>query len=89
MKSVTISQFRKALRKLPKGTQDRARSAYLLWRDNPQHPSLNFKRIHVSDPIYAVRIGLGYRAIGVLKNGTMIWFWIGSHEAYSSMIRKL
>jgi len=89
MKSVTTSKFRKALHKLPKVTQDRARSTYLLWLDNPHHPGLHFKQIHAKEPIYSIRVGLGYRATGILQVDTMIWFWIGSHEEYNTMIRNL
>jgi hypothetical protein len=60
-----------------------------VWKENPRHASLNYKQVHSRDPIYSVRIGLAYRAIGVLEDDTMIWFWIGSHEAYNSMLSKL
>jgi hypothetical protein len=88
MKSVTTLQFRKLLEKLPKNTQNKAPNAYLVWQRNPSYPSINFKKIHDSEPIFSVRIGLGYRALGVLEDDTMIWFWIGSHEAYNSKIDK-
>jgi hypothetical protein len=29
--------------------------------------------------IYSVRVGLGYRALGVMEGSAVIWFWIGSH----------
>ena len=60
-----------------------------MWRNNPGHASLDFKAIHSKDPIYAVRIGLGYLALGILQDDTMIWFWIGSHEEYNTMINNL
>jgi hypothetical protein len=34
----------------------------------------------------SVRIGLGYRALGVLKANRMVWFWIGSHAEYDRMM---
>ena len=88
MKSVTTTQFRKSLDKLPKSIQARARKSYLLWLDNPNYPSLHFKQIHSAEPIYSVRIGLAYRALGILKDDTMIWFWIGSHEEFNSIVNK-
>jgi hypothetical protein len=42
---------------------------------NPNHPGLRFKRVHSSDPVYSVRVGIGYRAVGVLEDDIMIWFW--------------
>lgn len=62
--------------------QKSAKKAYLLWKENPYHPSLKFKLIHSSQPIYAVRIGLNWRAVWVKQRETMIWFWIGSHGEY-------
>jgi mRNA-degrading endonuclease RelE of RelBE toxin-antitoxin system len=89
MKSVTTQKFRKAFAELPKDVQKRARRTYKLWKQNSIHPSLHFKQVHDEQPIYSVRIGLSYRAIGVKEDNTMIWFWIGSHEAYNNLIRQL
>ena len=89
MKSVTTPQFWKAFEKLPINIQTRARNSYLMWREDPYYPSLHYKQIHSSEPIYSVRIGLAYRAIGRLEDNTMIWFWIGSHEEFNSMINNL
>jgi hypothetical protein len=60
-----------------------------MWKQNPYHPSLQFKPIHPSKPIYSVRIGIGWRAVGVKDNDTMVWFWIGSHEEYNNLISRL
>jgi hypothetical protein len=60
-----------------------------MWKQNPYHPSLQFKPIHPSKPIYSVRIGIGWRAVGVKDNDTMVWFWIGSHEEYNKLISQL
>ncbi len=89
MKSVTTEKFIKSFAKLPKEVQKRAREAYQLWKQDNYHPSLNFKQVHDEKPIYSVRIGLSYRAIGVRDKETMIWFWIGSHESYNNLIGQL
>ena len=89
MKSVTTSKFRACLEKLPDHIQVKARKSYRLWLANPLHPSLQVKQIHSISPIFAVRISLGYRALGILEEDTMVWFWIGSHEEYNSMIKKV
>lgn len=89
MNSVTTPQFWKAFQKLQTDTQTKARDVYKLWKENPNHPSLHFKRIHSTNLIYSVRIGLGYRAIGLLEDETMIWFWIGSHQDYNKKINQL
>jgi len=60
--------------------------AYLLWRANPAHPSLRFKKVHSTLPIYSARVDLDWRAVGVLKEGTLVWFWVGSHQQYEALL---
>ncbi len=59
MKSQTTRSFWKHYWALPPEIRRRARQAYQLWRDNPWHPSLFFKRVKEDQPIYSVRIGWG------------------------------
>jgi mRNA-degrading endonuclease RelE of RelBE toxin-antitoxin system len=89
LKSVTTNRFRKALASLPADIQQRARISYQQRKQNPNHSALHFKQIHKQKPIYSVRVGLSYRAIGIKEGDTIIWFWIGSHEDYNSLLRQL
>jgi hypothetical protein len=50
------------------------------------HPSLRFKKVNQLENVYSVRIGLGYRALGILKGSVVTWFWIGSHADYDRLI---
>ena len=70
MKSKTTVRFRTCLEALPEPVRREAREAYRYFEANPEHPSLRFKRVHESKPIYSVRIGRGYRALGVVDNET-------------------
>jgi len=63
-------------------------SSYERFQRDPHHPSLQFKQVHSSRPIYSVRVGLGYRALGSRSEETMIWFWIGSHADYDRLVDK-
>jgi hypothetical protein len=76
-------------RSLPGDVQRQARAAYRLFRDNPYHGSLQFKRVHSRRPIYSVRIGIGYRALGILEEGQVTWFWIGPHADYDQLVTRL
>jgi len=87
MKSQTTPSFWQHYRALPPEIRRRAQQAYKLWRDNPAHPGLFFKRVKESQPVYSVRIGLGYRALGLLKGDTVTWFWIGTHEEYERLLK--
>ena len=89
MKSRINADFLKAYRRLPKEVRQQARKAYRLFKDNPQHPSLNFKTIHPTQPIYSARISRNYRTVGVRSGDVIIWFWIGSHDDYDTVIASL
>jgi len=79
MESRTTREFREAFALLPEAVRTRARRAYRLFRVNPRHSSLRFKKVDEHSNIYSVRIGLSYRALGALEGSTVVWFWIGSH----------
>ena len=89
MTSRTTERFRRAFEALPNHVQDRARQAYRLFRDDPQHPSLRFKQVHASRPVYSARVGLGYRALAVRDGEVVLWFWIGTHSDYDQLLRQL
>jgi hypothetical protein len=78
-----------AYRRLPEPIREQARKAYRLFRDNPSHPSLNFKQIHPVKPIFSARISRAYRALGVRREGEIVWFWIGTHADYEQLIASL
>ena len=88
MNSHVTDDFIDAFHKLPDVVKDLARKNYRLWRANPYHPSLHFKQVHRTEPLYSVRIGLGWRALGLLEDGSITWFWIGSHAEYDRLIRS-
>lgn len=89
MKSETNPKFWKAFNKLPLSIQEAAEKAYQIWQNDPYNSSLKFKQIHAVKPIYSVRIGLDWRAVGIKEGNTMIWFWIGSHSDYDKIIAQL
>ena len=89
MISHTSERFRKALAALPKQVRHQAKEAYKQFKQNPFYPSLRFKRIHSTKPIYSVRINVEYRAVGIQNENEIIWFWIGSHEDYEKLLSRL
>ena len=88
MKSSTTSQFWKLYEALPEHVQRRADKAYRLWQLNPRAHGLDFKRVGQRRPVYSVRIGRGYRALGLLEGDTIIWFWIGNHDDYERLLKS-
>ena len=89
VRSRTTEKFRALYDSAPREVQAKARVAYELWRLNPQHPSLRFKKVHASLPVYSVRIDLDWRALGVLEGDIAVWFWIGPHAEYEKLLRKM
>jgi len=82
-------RFWAAYHELPLDIRNAAQKAYRLFRDNPQHPSLQFKRVHDREPIYSVRVTGAYRAVGLLEHEEVTWFWIGSHADYDRLLKGL
>ena len=68
---------------LPHDIQGLAGKNFELLKADPSHPSLHFKKI---GKLWSVRIGLGYRALGIDKDDTVQWFWIGHHDEYNRII---
>jgi hypothetical protein len=83
MKSSTTTEFRVRFESLPPEMRARARHAFALWRGNPRHPSLCFKK---AGKVWTVRVGRGFRALALLRGETFYWFWIGSHDDYENQL---
>ena len=88
MKSATLARFWDCFDALPADIQKLAREAFATWQRDARHPSLHFKKVHPTEPLYSVRIGDRWRALGYRKDDTMIWFWIGSHADYDKAIKR-
>lgn len=57
MRSVRTPQFRKRYADLPPEIRRKADDAYRLFRSDPFHPSLHFKKLDGGDPeLWSVRI---------------------------------
>lgn len=89
MKSSVTKTFRKQLRQLPTFVQEQAAKAYTLWREDPYHNSLQFKRVSQRQPIYSARISSNYRVLGLLESDRIYWFWIGAHDEYDQLLKRL
>ncbi len=89
MRSRTTKQFRKQLALLPEDAQEQAHKQYRLFKQNPQHNSLQFKSVHPSLPIYSARVSKGYRAVCKRDEKGVLWFWIGTHDEYDKLLSQL
>jgi hypothetical protein len=83
VKHFATPEFWKSYEKLPPRVQRLADQNFQLIKTNPRHPSLHFKRI---GRYWSARVGLHFRALGVDADDGVVWFWIGSHAEYDSLI---
>ena len=87
MRSFTSRRFRALYADLPRDVRRRANTAYKLFRKDPAHPGLNFKKVEGQTAIYSARVGLGYRALAQADGDDLVWFWIGPHSEYDKLLR--
>jgi hypothetical protein len=87
--SFLTSQFVTLYRALPAPVRQQAREAYALFQQNPHHPSLRFRRVHPTRPVFSARVGMDYRAVGIRRGNDIFWFWIGSHADYDRLLKQL
>ena len=73
-------------RSLPREIQRRADKNFDLLKQDPEHPSLSFKK--VGKTRWSVRVSRNYRALAREEDGTLVWFWIGKHDEYMRRIHQ-
>jgi mRNA-degrading endonuclease RelE of RelBE toxin-antitoxin system len=77
-------RFWAELESLPESVQKLAKKNFELLKDNPQHPSLHFKKV---GRFWSARVGLSYRALAVKVGSDFTWVWIGTHDEYDQMVK--
>lgn len=83
MKHLASPSFWKSYQNLPDHIRKLAEKNFELLKQNPEHPSLHFKKV---DRYRSVRVGLHYRALGIEVPEGVLWFWIGTHAEYDKII---
>jgi mRNA-degrading endonuclease RelE of RelBE toxin-antitoxin system len=82
-------RFQKLLDGLPAEARQQAKAAYQLFKENPRHPSLSFAPVPTAgEDAYSAKVGEHYRVIGYLSGNTILWAWIGTHEAYNHIVKQ-
>ena len=69
MKSRAVASFWSGYDRLPGEVRKIADKQYRLWRENPSHPSIQFKKV---GRFWSARITNDYRAVGVKDEETII-----------------
>jgi hypothetical protein len=74
---------------LPANIRARADKQFALLKNNPQHPSLQFKKpaTVTGRECRSARVTLKYRVLAVKLSDEHVWFWIGEHNVYDAVIK--
>ncbi|MEM1304263.1 MAG: hypothetical protein AAGG46_05170 [Planctomycetota bacterium] len=89
MKSKVTATYWKRLQRLPPLVRRAARRAYRQFNSDPHHKSLRFKKLNTRLPLWSARINRDYRAVGVMDDDTIVWFWIGTHDEYDELLKQV
>ena len=70
---------------LPEKIKKIAKNKFEILKKDRNHPSLHFKKVK---NYCSVRITKNYRAIGIIINEGIVWFWIGKHKDYEKLLKQ-
>jgi len=88
MQHYAATEFWQKYLALPQEVRDRADKQFSLLKENPQHPSLQLKKVgeRLGQEIWSARVTLNYRALAIKRPDGYLWFWIGDHKGYDLLI---
>jgi hypothetical protein len=83
------ADFRNNYRALPANIRSQADKQFALLKNNPQYPSLQFKKLgdRNGQEIWSARVTLKHRVLAVKLPDEYVWFWIGEHNVYDALIK--
>lgn len=85
MISLANDGFWKLYYRLPPLVRDHARYAHALFLENPDPPSLRFKKLNGPGNFWSVRLGGDYRVVGERSGDNITWLWIGTRQAFGKV----
>lgn len=80
MQIIQSSQFQKRYKKLPQKIKDKTKKQLRLLLSNPQHPSLNLKKMKDPRDIWEIRITYSYRLTFQQFEEAFYLRNVGSHD---------
>ncbi len=84
MISHTTADFQSCYQILPLSLRLLPLKQYRLWKSNPFHPSLQFKK--AGPKLWSCRVNSACRALATSIPNGYVWIWIRSHDNYMKMI---
>ncbi|MCK9588041.1 MAG: hypothetical protein WC076_01790 [Terrimicrobiaceae bacterium] len=68
---------------MPEPARDLADKCFQILKADPRHSSIRLKKV---GSVWSARVGLHYRALGEDHPDGILWYWIGSRDAYDRKI---
>jgi hypothetical protein len=88
MQHRAANDFWQQYQALSQEVRARADKQFAVLKTNPQHPSLQFKKIgeRHGQEVWSARVTLNYRALAIKREYGYLWFWIGDQNGYEALI---
>ncbi len=88
MRSYAQKSFWDAYRRLPEHVKRQARESYRFFASNPEHPSLDFKRVSQRRAVYSVRVSIDYRPLVSCLRAISYGFGLVHTGEYDRLLRR-
>ena len=85
MNHTASARFWSCYESLPADVRALADKNFKLLKSNPAHPSLQLKLLG-GGRLCSARIGLYYRVLGLPREASIHWFWVGTHAEYDRLV---
>ena len=83
----TTPRFWECYQSLPPAVQKLADKQFERLKEDPTHPSLNFKKLEGYD-YWSARVTRGYRAVASKDEEGFVWFLIGKHDVVYESLKR-
>jgi hypothetical protein len=80
----TTGQYWQRYNGVAQEVRQRADKCFRLLQSDPQHPSLQFKKVGA---FWSLRVDLAHRALAVQDGEDFIWVRIGSHDECERILK--
>ena len=89
MNSILLPEFFDTDRTLPDPVRPQAWQAHATFEQDPQHPSLRFRRVYPTRSIFSARVGGQSRALRIRDGDEIGWSWIGAHSNDDHLLSRI
>lgn len=88
VRHIRTAEFKKCYGKLSQPIQESADKQFKLLKENPQHPSWQFRQLSSRSDCWYARVTDNYRALATRYQNVYIWFWIGTKAKFQVLTAR-